>query len=305
MVVYERPGKFFLVTEQRCGSSFLYNISNLHDSPLKPTTVNVNTVNKWLQEVIETNIPVYVLCRDIHHKRSSAVNMKTHGKTLRDQVNFLQGIISTFTHEKSPEVKSCNFYNFCLNDSHLDWGTSVNYHFLKSKGIKNLNLLWLQRPNLLEFNNDIQTLNNFLQFEGLTDCEAAQKYLSKHHNDLSKTYDAYKHFNSSNAGITPQENNHIILNESYNKIFRELTDHRDDVLKFSDWIWCEQFMNNTMIDQNKTCSLTSSEIINIVRQKMDILDQSEIKRLEATYGLTWWPGKRFMMLCSDMYNINS
>lgn len=304
MVIYEWPGKFALVTEQRCGSSVLNDISEFEDSPL--VEVEEHNLDEWISESIKTNKAIYVLCRDIHHKRSSAVNMMTNHNTCREQVTFINGMIHSFVHHTSRTVEKCKFFNFCLDDSHLDWGTSVYYHFLRSKGVTNLCLLWLKRPNLLETNTTIESLDIFLLFN-FRDYPEIEKFIRRNSEELRKSYD----HNDSNVtydrlSMTQSELSHLIVNEAYNKAFRELTDHRHDVLKFSDWIWCEQFMNNTMISMYTSsgydCPYTSAEVIDIVKEKLDILDIAEIKKREDLGTIVWWPGKRFMTLFSDVYD---
>lgn len=307
MVIYEWPGKFALVTEQRCGSSLLHEISEFEDSPLIQS--KITNLDEWISKYKKSNKPIYVLCRDIHHKRSSAVNMQTHHNNCKDRVNFLNGIIHSYTERRYMEVDKCKFFNFCLNDSHIDWGTSVYYHFLRSKGVTNICLLWLQRPNLLESNITIQSLDNFLTFI-FKDYPEIDKHVRKHHEELKKSYDhGSTNYTVDRMGMTIGEIGHIVILEAYNKAFRELTDHRNDVLKFSDWIWCEQFMNNTMIsmytNSGYDCPYTSTEVLDIVREKLDIMDMAQIKKCEEVGSLIWWPGKRFMMLCSDVYNNRS
>lgn len=321
MVIYEWPGKFALVTEQRCGSSLLNNISSndIESSPLKEVDFGRMTdeLNKteqltnWLSKCKETGTPIYVLSRDLHHKRSSAVNMKTQGRgSLKDQIFFLQGYISSHIEQRSNEVDKMGFYNFCLNDSHLDWGTSMYYHFLKSMGAHDLSVLWLNRPTVLESNTDLRHLTHFL-LTNFKDCPEVYSVINAEAQKLKRNYDAISGGmapavdGGPRLGMSYGETSRIVINEAYNKRFRELTDHRDDILKFSDWIWCEQFMNNTMVDMTTqtghTCPHTSSEVIDIVKKKLEIIDMDEVIKNEVNGNLIWYPGRRFNLWCDDRY----
>lgn len=293
MIVYSWPGKFTLVTEQRCGSSLLERISLCNDSPLIVVRDN-EFDDRCVEEHITSEIPIYVLSRDLHQRRSSAIKMRLNGRNTEmvDHLNFLDGYISAYTtHNFS--YSELGFYNFCLNDSHLDWGTSVYYHYLKSRGVKNLKLLWLYRPTMLESGFYLPTLTNFLG-ENFKNHAEIREEIYDQQATLEGKYSTNKH----------NEVENIVIYETYNKQFRELTDHRDDVLKFSDWIWCEQFMNNTMIDMYHGISTyDSSEVLEVVSQKLKVLNAVNIIEFYNRQAITWWPGKRLMDLRPDLFGL--
>lgn len=292
MFLYTWPGKFTLVTEQRCGSSLLERISLCDDSPL--VELRGDEVDHCVEEHITSEIPIYVLSRDLHQRRSSALKMRLNGKNTEivEHCNFLDGYISAYiTHNFSYNL--LGFYNFCLNDSHLDWGTSVYYHYLKSRGVQNLKLLWLYRPTMLESGFRLPTLTDFL----------AESF--DHHEQIRKeVYDQRVDLEGRYSNLTHNEVDNIVIHETYNKKFRELTDHRDDVLKFSDWIWCEQFMNNTMKDMYLDRSTyESSEVLKVVSQKLKVFNAIKINDFHDRQAITWWPGKRLMDLRPDLFGL--
>lgn len=233
MIVYKSNlHNFLIITEKRTCSSFLLELTSYTELVHEPNNPDSQDLLQQILTEYQSGRQIYLVCREPVYRRTGALGMVMSGETLEHKIMNLRGLIQSEVSFYDTN-KSRGFINFTLNDSHLDWGTSVYYYVLRAAGIK---------VNILLADN-----NRFL------DWQDRQWYTSEHLNlFLTEKFDEYNYEYIPKNYMSDPDKDSIISYHAYAKAFREgpdLIPYLDDnaTLTFDTWTNLESTMYTRMV----------------------------------------------------------
>ena len=330
MIIFEYPSKKVLIVSHiRTGSSILHEVSQISDEltktwdlggPLSGTDAVGNDAPSNLEYIInkhQNGWEVVLSVKDPHQRRLSALQMKVQGHRFDHHhcAGYIKGLVDA-NMLSAPQTLRQGYFDYTLNDGHMDWGSSCFYHLLVCLGVIP-KLLFLRHsdayfdmyfnikhyPGQHEFTQYMKDLIKespevMERFENITN-DQNSKFQSKHEGSLSSTeyqrmflYDVYKNY----------------INHKTSEIY-EITDQFDfnNFLSLSEWENMETEMHNYMLrsinQDHETRTLMSKLIFKRVLDKLKSCYGNSVMS-NTNNPHAHYPGKMLLTFMRRSYSVD-
>jgi len=313
MLIFKHTNKkVIIITEHRTGSTVLAHATSYSDLELfePPDIVLSDQILQMLNTMQTQGWQIALCIKDPMERRRSAlelISLKSDTNNLASRAYFLRGLIAGNFNTYHGNIISTGYFNYTLNDFHLDWGTSCYYHLFVNQGIFP-RLLHLHRGvdsdwsytkshvclDFTEFMLELFDHEPKAQEKFKLHSEVYIKKYGQNHNSLPLSdteasrmylYDVYKKSIVHNTYIKNWGSRHEFL---YDK----------DILRFSEWEDMELMMYESMVGLiNGDQKLRSDSSKHVLR--------SVLSRLINCYGLdkgailpteigNWYPSRNLL-----------
>lgn len=293
MLIYKHPTKkVIIITEYRTGSTVLNNATSYSDLELfEPRDIVLSDQIFQKLHTMQTQGWQIALCiKDPIERRRSAlelISLRSDSTDISNQAYYLRGFITATMNENYEDIIKNGYFNYTLNDIHLDWGTSCYYHLIVNQGIYPT-LLYLDRGVKSDWSYyKSNSLYDFTEFMlNLFDEDPkAQEEFESHSNIYTKKYNQKDNL----LPVSETEEKRIYLYEiyrkaithgSYIKSWRNNQEflYDKDILSFSEWEDMEMLLYTHMV-----MMINSSQELRVNSSK--IVLHSVLSRLIKYYGL--------------------